>query len=196
MRILQTGAVLIAAATALPVHAEVSGLTEGGFVSRNEATVAASPAEAWLETVAVSRWWSGDHTYSGDAANLYLDPQATGCFCEKLPVPKDAPPGQRMGSIEHAHVIYADPVRRVLRMSGGLGPLQGEAVHATLTITFKPTDTGGTTIIWNYVVGGYMRTRMADVAPLVDKVLGEQVQRLAARLIPESASGSPAAPAP
>lgn len=191
MRILSCGAAL-AAVGAVPVHAEVTGLTDTGFVSRNEVTVSASPGEAWLETVAVNRWWSGDHTYSGDAANLYLDPQATGCFCEKLPVPKDAPPGQRMGSIEHAHVVYADPVRRVLRMTGGLGPLQGEAVHATLTITFKSTEGGGTTIIWNYVVGGYMRMKMADIAPIVDKVLGEQVQRLGARLTPVKAAAQPA----
>lgn len=177
MRSLLCGAVL-AALGASQAQAEVSGLTDAGFVSRNDVTVEASPSEAWQEMVAINRWWSGDHTYSGDAANLYLDPQATGCFCEKLPVPKDAPPGQRMGSIEHAHVVYADPVRRVLRMTGGLGPLQGEAVHATLTITFKPVDGGGTTIIWNYVVGGYMRMKMADIAPIVDKVLGEQAQHL------------------
>jgi hypothetical protein len=183
MRILSCGAAL-AALGAAPAQAEVTGLTDAGFVSRNEVTVTASPGDAWLETVAINRWWSGDHTYSGDAANLYLDPQATGCFCEKLPVPKDALPGQRMGSVEHAHVVYADPVRRVLRMTGGLGPLQGEAVHATLTITFKPVEGGGTTIIWNYVVGGYMRMKMADIAPIVDKVLGEQVQRLGARLGP------------
>lgn len=190
MRLMRPAMALLAAFVAQPVHAEVTGLTEAGFVSRNEVTVPASPGDAWLETVAINRWWSGDHTYSGDSANLYLDAQATGCFCEKLPVAKDAPPGQRMGSIEHAHVVYADPVRRVLRMTGGLGPLQGEAVHATLTITFKPATDGGTTIIWNYVVGGYARMKLADVAPLVDKVLGEQVQRLGARLTPVDGAGS------
>lgn len=183
MRLLLYGAALSVSGASV-AHAEVSGVTDTGFVSRNEVTVAATPAEAWQEMVAVNRWWSSDHTYSGDAGNLYLDPQATGCFCEKLPVPKDAPAGQRMGSIEHAHVIYADPVRGVLRMTGGLGPLQGEAVHATLTITFKPTADGGTTVIWNYVVGGYMRMKVAEIAPLVDKVLGEQVARLGARLAP------------
>lgn len=190
MRSLLSGAVL-AMFGAGQAHAEVSGLTEAGFVSRNEVTVEASPGEAWQQTVAINRWWSGEHTYSGDAANLYLDPQATGCFCEKLPVPKDAPPGQRMGSIEHAHVVYADPVRRVLRMIGGLGPLQGEAVHATLTITFKPAENGGTTIIWNYVVGGYMRAKMADMAPVVDKVMAEQLQNLGESLTPGKPASEP-----
>lgn len=176
---------------AVPAQAEVSGLTDNGFVSRNEVSVTAAPREVWQELVAVNRWWSGDHTYSGDAANLYLDPQATGCFCEKLPVPEGAPSGQRMGSIEHAHIVYADPVRGVLRMTGGLGPLQGEAVHATLTITLKPGSDGGTTVVWNYVVGGYMRMKMADIAPVVDRVLGEQVQRLGARFADGKEAATP-----
>ena len=104
MRLLLYGAALSVSGASV-AHAEVSGVTDTGFVSRNEVTVAATPAEAWQEMVAVNRWWSSDHTYSGDAGNLYLDPQATGCFCEKLPVPKDAPAGQRMGSIEHAHYV-------------------------------------------------------------------------------------------
>lgn len=176
---------------AVPAQAEVSGLTDNGFVSRNEVSVTAAPREVWQELVAVNRWWSGDHTYSGDAANLYLDPQATGCFCEKLPVPEGAPSGQRMGSIEHAHIVYADPVRGVLRMTGGLGPLQGEAVRATLTITLKPGSDGGTTVVWSYVVGGYMRMKMADIAPVVDRVLGEQVQRLGARFADGKEAAAP-----
>ena len=42
----------------LPAQAEVSGLTDAGFVSRNEVTVSAAPDDAWLETVAINRWWS------------------------------------------------------------------------------------------------------------------------------------------
>lgn len=192
MRKLSTCAALLALGS-VSAQAEVTGLSESGFVSRNEVSVAVPPREVWQELVAVNRWWSGEHTYSGDAANLYLDPQATGCFCEKLPVPEGAPSGQRMGSIEHAHIVYADPVRGVLRMTGGLGPLQGEAVHATLTITLKRLDGGGTAIVWNYVVGGYMRMKMADIAPVVDRVLGEQVNRLATRLAPAATPEGPAA---
>ena len=177
--------VWIAAATAValtaqPATAEVVTQSEAGFVIRSAATVKADPAAAWLALVAPNQWWSGDHTYSGDAENLYIDPQATGCFCEKLPPTKDAPAGARPGSIEHMHVIYAAPAR-VLRMSGGLGPLQSEAVEGTLTITLKPVD-GGTRILWEYVVGGYMRQKIPELAPLVDKVLLEQLTRLAAKL--------------
>ncbi len=40
----------------------------------------------------------------------------------------------------------------------------------------------GTRITWDYVVGGYGRTPLATLAPLVDQVVGEQLRRLAASL--------------
>jgi len=186
--------VCIATALALaaqPAAAEVVAQSEAGFVTRAAVTVKADPAAAWLALVAPNQWWNGEHTYSGDPTNLYIDPQATGCFCEKLPATKDAPAGARPGSIEHMHVIYAAPAR-VLRMSGGLGPLQSEAVKATLTITLKPVD-GGTRILWEYVVGGYMRQKMPELAPLVDKVLLEQLTRLRDKLGAAEGETPPAA---
>lgn len=162
-----------------PAAAEVTASSETGFVSRNTVEVKASPQDAWKTLIAPAGWWNGEHTYSGDAANMWLDAQATGCFCEKLPA-KDAPAGQRPGSVEHMHIIHAD-AGKVLRMSGGLGPLQSEAVNGTLTITLKPVD-GGTRILWEYVVGGYMRYKTAEIAPAVDGVMAEQIGRLAAKL--------------
>lgn len=166
-------------------QAEVSAQSEAGFVIKLAAEIPASKTEVWQALINPNKWWSAEHTYSGNAANLYLDAQATGCFCEKLPKPAGAPEGQRMGSAEHMHVVYADPQAGVLRMVGGLGPLQGEATHGTLTITLKPTD-AGTRIEWVYVVGGYMRMNPEEMAPLVDKVLGEQLGRLAAFLSPNA----------
>ena len=179
-------AIALMALVAAPVSlacAEVAAQSPAGFVIKHSVDTAASKADAWQALITPNKWWSGEHTYNGDAANLYLDAQATGCFCEKLPKPADAPAGQRMGSAEHMHVVFADPHRGVLRMVGGLGPLQGEALHGTLTITLKPTD-GGTRIEWVYVVGGYMRMDPEQIAPIVDKVLGEQLSRLAAMLTP------------
>lgn len=171
---------LVAAPVSL-ARAEVAAQSPAGFVIKLTAETTASKSDAWNSLIAPNKWWSGQHTYTGDAANLYLDAQATGCFCEKLPKPADAPLGQRMGSVEHMHVVYADPERGVLRMVGGLGPLQGEALHGTLTITLKSTE-AGTQIAWEYVVGGYMRMDPEMVAPMVDRVLGEQLGRLAALL--------------
>ena len=184
-------AVMLAGFAALPgkAQAEVTAQSDLGFVIKHSAEVPASQAEVWAALIAPAKWWSPDHTWSHDAANLYLDAQATGCFCEKLPKPADAPPDQRMGSVEHMHVIFADPQRGILRMAGALGPLQGEAVRGVLTITLVKTE-AGTRIEWEYVVGGYMRFQTTEIAPAVDNVLGEQLRRLAALLTP------PPVPAP
>jgi uncharacterized protein YndB with AHSA1/START domain len=165
----------------IPHHAargEVISASPGGFAIKLSADAAAPKDEVWKALIAPNRWWNGEHTYSGQADNLYIDAQATGCFCEKLPKPADAPEGQRMGSVEHMHVVYADPQRGVLRMVGGLGPLQGEAVDGVLTVTLKPVE-GGTRIEWTYVTGGYWQADPEALAPIVDRVLAEQLGRLA-----------------
>lgn len=171
---------IAALAAATPAFAEVTATRADGFVSRNTVEVSATPEQAWKALVAPATWWSSSHTFSGDAANLYLDAQATGCFCELLPMPKGAPEGQRRGSVEHLHIAYSEPFR-VMRLQGGLGPLQSEAVNATLTVTFKETG-GKTRILFEYIVFGYMRQDAEKLAPLVDKVLSEQLTRLGAKL--------------
>lgn len=178
-------AALVVGLVAMPGQAlaEITAQSDADFVIKLSAEVPASQAEVWASLVAPAKWWSPDHTWSHNAANLYLDAQGTGCFCEKLPKPADAPPEQRMGSVEHMHVIFADPQRGLLRMAGALGPLQGEAVRGVLTITLTKTD-AGTRIEWEYVVGGYMRFQTAEIAPAVDQMLGEQLRRLAGLFIP------------
>src|SRR3546814_2102070 len=81
------------------------------------------------------KWWSAEHSWSGDAANFWLDSQAGGCFCEKLPGVAG------MGSVQHARILFAQP-NAMMRLSGAFGPLQGEAVTGMLTIQIKPTDAG------------------------------------------------------
>src|SRR6185503_5862345 len=100
-----------------------------------------------------------------------------GCFCEAIPAGNGVPAGQ----IEHMRVLYIDPRVHTLRLAGALGPLQSEAVTAVLTMTVEPSGTGAK-VTWEYVVGGYMRMPIAQTAPLVDQVVGEQLTRLAARL--------------
>lgn len=171
-----------AALFAAPLHAEVANSSETGFAVRGEVSVAATLLETWATLIAPAKWWDKAHSWSGDAANLYLDPQASGCFCELLPRTKDAPEGARRGSVEHMHILYAEP-GKLLRMSGALGPLQGEAAHGTLTVTLRP-DRAGTRLQWEYVVGGYIRMPAEQIAPVVDGVLAEQFSRLAAVLVP------------
>jgi hypothetical protein len=81
---------------------------------------------------------------------------------------------------------------KLLRMSGALGPLQGEALVGTLTVVLKPLPDGGTHLTWSYVVGGYMRMKVDEIAPVVDEVLVEQFNRLAKAVLaaPASAAGA------
>ena len=170
-----SAAALLASLTAVPAPAKVIDQSDIGFTVAHTAQVAAAPDDVWKMLRLPDKWWSKEHSWSGDAANFWLDSQAGGCFCEKLPGE-----GGAMGSVQHARIIFAKP-GEMMRLSGAFGPLQSEAVTGTLTIHIKPTATGSA-IRFDYVVGGYMRFKVADVAPAVDKVLGEQLVGLAKAL--------------
>jgi hypothetical protein len=174
----------VALLIAAPAYAEVVAGSDAGFVVRRATDVTAPADAVWSELLRPAGWWSSKHTYSGDAHNLSIEPRAGGCFCEVLPSavsPRAAP----RGSVEHMRVVYAE-APRALRMSGALGPLQADAVQGTLTIALKPLDGGGTRIMWEYVVGGYMRQKADAIARTVDAVLGEQLTRLADKLGPKA----------
>lgn len=158
-----------------PAAAKLIDQSDAGFTAAHSARVAASPDDVWKMLRAPQNWWSKEHSWSGDAANFWMDAQAGGCFCEKMPGGEGA-----MGSVQHARIIFAKP-GELLRLSGALGPLQGEAVTGTLTIQIKPIE-GGSLIRFDYVVGGYMRFKVADIAPAVDGVIGQQLAGLAKAL--------------
>jgi len=175
LRRVLTGTLIGVLAGAAPAHADVIAQSPQGFVSRNVVVVGASPAVVWKRLVAPAAWWSSDHTFSGDAANLSLDPVAGGCFCERLPTEevataKGAKPAAR-GGVEHMRVVFVDRAK-AMRLVGALGPLQSEAVNATLTVTITPVE-GGTRVIFEYVVGGYMRYPAEKIVPAVDAMLGK-----------------------
>lgn len=154
--------------SASPALAEVKSASPAGFDLVSTATVAAPPAEVFAALGEPGRWWSSEHTYSGDAKNMVIEARAGGCFCETVPADGS--------TIEHGRVVYAQP-GKTLRFTGGLGPLQAEAMTGTLTWTLKPVA-GGTEVTQRYVVGGYMAGGADKLAPLVDQVLGEQLARL------------------
>jgi uncharacterized protein YndB with AHSA1/START domain len=143
--------------------------TPGGFALKTTVTVAAWRPKVYEALItSVGRWWDKDHTYSGDAKNLSIDPRPGGCFCEALP-----PHG---GGVQHAMVVLAIP-GKTLRMVGGLGPLQESGLAGALTFEFA--DRGaGTDITMSYSVGGYRQGGLESLAPLVDSVLGAQLARL------------------
>ena len=205
LRKVGAGALVAALMQAAPVRADVTAQGPMGFVTRNVVVIAGNPGAVWKRLVVPSGWWSGEHTFSGDAANLSLDPVAGGCFCERLPAepgdaakpgkPGAAPRPPSRGGVEHMRVVFVDRTK-ALRMIGGLGPLQSEAVSATLTVTLKQVE-GGTRVIFEYVVGGYMRYPADKIAPAVDAVMADQLVALARLFGPvgQNAAAPAAAPA-
>ncbi|HEX8056816.1 MAG TPA: SRPBCC family protein [Novosphingobium sp.] len=175
---------------AAPAGAEVIARSDSGFVVRHVAEVTASPEDAWKQLVVPADWWNGAHSFSGDAKNLSLDARAGGCFCEVLPGEGEKGWLHPRGGVEHMRVVFVDQ-DKALRMTGALGPLQSEALQGTLTITLKPID-GGTRLTWEYVVGGFMRYKPEQIVPAVDKVIGEQLTRLAEKLGLKASAEAPA----
>ncbi|MEP4784334.1 MAG: SRPBCC family protein, partial [Erythrobacter sp.] len=167
------------------------------------AVVNADTKAVWLALISPNKWWKKEHTWSGDAANMMLRPQAGGCFCERIPEDPNSDEVTLEGSVEHMRVIQSFP-EKVLRMRGGLGPLQSEAATGVLTIAIGKSETDGeetTTIVWEYVVGGYMRYETPKIAKAVDGVmalqLGSLAEMLGATNMPEApAEEEPADPAP
>lgn len=150
---------------ATPAAAEVVNATAGGFEINQVVTVDAPIQQTWDTLRSPQRWWDKEHTYSDDSANLSLDSQATGCFCERIP---------GKGSVEHAHIVYIQ-APRMIRMAGALGPLQAEAVTGTLTFKLDPEGSNATRVTLSYVVGGYVRAGADTLAPKVDEVLALQL---------------------
>lgn len=153
----------------IPASAEVVRATPAGFELSQTVTIDVPSARAWAALKVPQYWWDKDHTYSDDSANLYLEAQAGGCFCERIPESK--------GSVEHARIVYVAP-GRMLRMVGALGPLQAEAVTGTLTFKFDAEGEKATRITMTYVVGGYVRAGADTLAPKVDEVLALQLLNL------------------
>lgn len=169
-------AMTLSLAAVQPAAAKVIEQSADGFVTRDSLVFKATPYETWLALLAPGKWWSDSHSWSGDADNMYISAQAGGCFCELLPIPAKAPEGVRRGSALHMMVLQANPPQ-VLRMRGGLGPLQGEPVDGVLTITITPEGEGAT-ILFEYVVGGYMRFKPAEISAAVDGVMSQQLRGL------------------
>lgn len=148
---------------------EVITAAAGGFNTKISVVVSgATPLQAYTHFLEIGRWWNGEHTYSGSSSNLILTADPGGCFCETLP---DG------GFIRHAQVEYAAP-GKTIRLNGALGPLQPMGVVGSLTLELVPTgkDTKATLF---YNVSGFAPADkgLAELAPAVDKVLQEQLER-------------------
>jgi uncharacterized protein YndB with AHSA1/START domain len=158
------------------LSAEVKGSADHGFRVELTEETSATPERVYEATVKqIDKWWDPRHTFSGDAGNLYLEAEPKGWFGERLP---------EKGFVRHLEVVALMPNRRI-GFSGGLGPLQSLGIHGAHTMTFEPHDSG-TRIRWVYQVSGYLPAGLGTLAPLVDKVLSEQLTRLVKFVEPPS----------
>jgi uncharacterized protein YndB with AHSA1/START domain len=159
---------LMLLALASGARAAVIEVRETGFEVKNEIIVQAPPERVYrVLTQEVGRWWNPVHTYSQNAANLYIEARPGGCFCERLP---------GGGGVEHLRVINVQP-NRLLRLSGAMGPLQSSGLAATLTLQLLKEGTA-TRLQLTYSAGGYMAGGFEKIAPAVDAMLGEMIHRL------------------
>ena len=168
--------VWLAMLAAPQVEAEVIAAAEHGFISAHEVVLPANPIRSWQAlTAEIASWWDPAHSHSGDASSFSLQPEAGGCFCEALP---DG------GSVMHMQVVYAAP-GQLLRLTGGLGPLQEMGVTGAMTFSLQTTTEGSTLLRYRYVVSGYAPEGLAGLAEPVDAVQLGQLQRLVAYLTGE-----------
>jgi len=143
-------------------------VTQDGFLVKFEVNVNAPAAKVYDALVGqVGSWWNPEHTYSHDAKNLSIDARPGGCFCEKLP---------NGGGIEHLRVVYIAPPQ-VVRFSGALGPLQASGIAGSMTwkLTGGPDNTR---LDFSYSVGGFIPGGFEKIAPAVEGMLREQLDRL------------------
>lgn len=150
-------------------HAEVAHASPSAAQFHFQAESAAAPAHAWRALADIGHWWGSDHTYSGDARNMRLDARAGGCWCERW----------AHGQVEHMRVVLVSDQdgQRLLRLSGGLGPLQEMGVTGVMTFTIAPHG-AGSTIRMDYRVAGDPSLGLDQISPGVDQVLTEQFDRL------------------
>ena len=167
IRVLGTFSLCAAAACLPTAHAAVVSVGPGGFILAREVQIGATPDLVYRSYVEdYGRWWHPSHSWSGDALNFTLEAQPGGCLCERWAT----------GAVQHMRVVHVEP-GRILRLIGGLGPLQQLGLSGTLNLYFD-TAGEGTLLKLEYRVTGYDPAGFDKLAPLVDSVLGEALDRL------------------
>jgi uncharacterized protein YndB with AHSA1/START domain len=166
------GVALASAFVLVPVrsaHAEVIAAEANGFITRATVSVGAGPEQVFTRFAEIGRWWNDAHTWSGKASNMSIALAPDGCWCEKLP---------NGGFIEHGRLIYLERAK-MLRFRAALGPMHEAAALGTLTVAFEPEQGGKTKLTLTYAAMLFQPgAGAAPLAPLVDQVMTEQVERL------------------
>lgn len=184
-RLLVAAAIVLAFTT--PAHAEVKDAAPSGFTIENTVVVPVDATTAWSALVGeVDAWWPEDHSWWGADSRLSIEQRAGGCFCEIA--------GDRQA--QHMTVTFVEP-GKLLRMTGGLGPLQGMGLHGALEFRLEPVESEAapsTRITMYYRAGGYSLDDLSAFAPVVDQVQAQQLGGLAEHLRRTAPAPEPADP--
>ena len=148
--------------------ADVTESSKTGFRLASAVDVELDSIEAYEVFVEdFSKWYDVGHSYTGKAENLTLDFEKS-CMFEKLP---DG------GFVRHMEIVFHQP-GKMLRLTGGLGPLQEMGVAGALTFAFEQ-ESGArkTKVRMTYVVSGADFLALEQLAAPVNAVLADQLRR-------------------
>ena len=157
---------VVLAIPALPAHAEVVEASDTHYRLTHSATSTASPKALWDRLIHPEQWWNPDHSYSGKAENLSLDPRAGGLWREDW----DG------GSVAHGTVVQVID-GKLLRLEAPFGPLQGMGAYVIWTITVEPAA-NGSQVTFEEVASAPPGSSLQTIAPAVDGVKAEAIRRL------------------
>ena len=147
--------------------AAVVNVGPNGFELKQVVHIAASPDQVYAALIQPARWWNSAHTFSGDAANLTLEPKVGGCLCEAMP---------KGGFVRHLTVVMVAPGEEI-DLRGAMGPFMTRGVDGDLGFTFAAAG-GGTDVTMTNNLGGYMSEGFAGWAPKADAMLADLLSRL------------------
>ncbi|HZP13457.1 MAG TPA: SRPBCC domain-containing protein [Nevskiaceae bacterium] len=168
MSLARIALLLALAMTSASASATVVDAKPNGFTIDNSVNVAVDADTAWKALVEhVDDWWPKAHSWFGKSGKFQIQSRVGGCFCETA--------GDRQAL--HMTVSFVDP-GRLLRMLGGLGPLQGMGLSGAMDWRFEPIA-DGTHVTLHYVAGGYTTEDLVKFSAIVDHVQGEQLNALA-----------------
>ncbi|MGJ8680449.1 SRPBCC domain-containing protein [Paraglaciecola sp.] len=164
-----SGSILLLCFGLINTHAkaEVLQVSEHGFIVENTIQTDKKPEVVWAKLVKdIDKWWPKDHSWWGDMGKLSIQAYAGGCFCE---VSDDK-------SAEHMRISFVNP-NKTLRMTGGLGPLQGMGMYGALNWVLSEQEQK-TQVTLTYRVTGINPEGFEKLAPIVDRVQSIQLNEL------------------
>lgn len=153
--------------SAAPTQAAVMDVGASGFEVQHTIHIAAPAQKVWDVVIQPAKYWGSDHTFSGKASNMTMEPKAGGCWCEALP---------NGGSVQHMTVGFFGPPKTLV-LRGALGPFFNLGADGALTWTLAAKD-AETDVTLTFRAGGYVKDGFAKWSAPVDQVLGEQIAHL------------------